>query len=126
MMRAMAIIAAHPDGTPATATTIESWVHLQPSLTGVYQSYLVAEPAATLDALLADPACIVMVRFADVDDDGAATYAEMDQEHEPLRGVFNGFAEAQGLPTFPAGTTPRQLLAAFGITPGAAYVHDAA
>lgn len=125
-MQAMAIIAANSDGTPATATTLPAWVHLQPSLTGVYQSYLVAGPAATLDALLAEAACIVMVRFVATDDDGSATRAELDEQHEPLRAVFNSFATAQGLPTFSEGTTPRQLLAAFGIAAEAAYVHDPA
>lgn len=85
-----------------------------------------AAPAATLDALLAEPGCIVMVCFADVDDDGAPTMCELDEPHAELAAVFNSFAQAQGLPTFPEGTTPRQLLAAFGIDAGAAYVHDAA
>ena len=123
-MKAMCIIASNTDGTPATATTIPTWVHLRPSLTGTFHAYLVAAPAATLDALLLEPSCVVVLRFKDTDNDGNVTRSELDAEHEPLRAVFNQFATAQGLDVFPAGTTPRQLLAAYGIDGEAADVYD--
>lgn len=127
-MKAIGIIAAHTElglaGTPVTAQTL-NYVHLQPSLTGDYQSYLVAASAATLDALEAEESCVVLVRFADVDADGVPTMAEMNEPHAELAAVFNQFAEDEGLPTFDTSTTPGQLLAAFGITLGDVYDPEA-
>lgn len=125
MMKAMGIIASNTDGTPVTAQTLPGWVHLQPSLTGDFQSYLVAASSATLDALEAEATCVVLVRFVEVDEDGAPTMAEMDESHVELAAVFNQFAADEGLPTFDMSTTPRELLAAFGITPGDVYDPEA-
>lgn len=125
-MQAMCIIAANSDGTPAVATSIPAWVHLLPSLSGSFQSYKAAAPVATLDALEAEAGCVVLVRFEATDADGAPTYAELDEPHAELEAVFNSFMAAQGLPQFPSGTTPRQILAAFGIDADGYDVHDAA
>jgi hypothetical protein len=86
----------------------------------------VAAPVATLDALEAEPGCVVLVRFEAVGDDGAPPYAEMDEPHAELEAVFNSFMAAQSLPQFPSGTTPRQILAAFGIDADGYDVYDAA
>lgn len=101
-------------------------MHLLPSLSGSFQSYKLAASPATLDALETEAGCIVLVRFEDVDEDGALTYAELDEPHAELETVFNQFMQGIGQPQFPSGTTPRQILAAFGINPDGYDVWDSA
>lgn len=114
-MKAIGIIASNADGTPQTAQAIPAWVHMLPSLSGSFQSYKVAAPVATLDALEAEPGCVVLMRFEAVDVDGAPTYAELDEPQAELEAVFNAFMAQIQQPQFPAGTTPRQILGAFDI-----------
>ena len=123
-MKAIGIIAANGDGTQQVATSLPVWVHLLPSLSGSFQSYKLAAPVAILDALEAETGCIVLVRFEDVDEDGAPTYAEMDAPHAELEAVFNAFMQQIGQPQFPAGTTPRQILAVFSIDPDGYDIYD--
>lgn len=125
-MKAIGIIASSADGTPAVTTELPAWVHLLPSLSGSFQSYKIAAPPATLDALEAEAGCVVLVRFEATDEDGAPTYAEMDEPHAELEAVFNAFMLSIGRDEFPAGTTPRQILGAFGIDADGYDVYDAA
>lgn len=126
-MKAIGIIEAHQDeenrGKPKTSTPM-NYVHMMPSLSGDFQSYMVAAPAATLDALEAEDACVVLMRLTATDDDGALTFAEYDEPHAELEAVLNAFMAEIGQPQFPAGTTPRQILGAFGIDPAGTYIHD--
>lgn len=128
-MRAIGIIEAYTSGEnrgqPKTSATM-NYVHLMPSLSGNFQSYMVAAPAGTLDALEAEDACIVVMRLTDTDESGALTYAEYDQPHAEIETVFNAFMAEIGQPQFPSGTTPRQILGAFNIDPAGTYIHDAA
>lgn len=125
-MKAIGIIAAAGDGTPAVATELPAWVHLLPSLSGSFQSYKLAAPVATLDALDAEAGCVVLVRFEGVNEDGAPTYTELDEPHAELEAAFNAFMAQIGQPQFAAGTTPRQILSAFGIDPDGYDVWDGA
>ena len=122
-MQAIAILASHPNGTPAVTTPLGYYVHLMPSRSGSNQSIMLAADVATLDALEAEQGCVVLIRFADVDEDGQPTRAELDQPHETLAAVFNAFMSLHGLPTFPANATPRQILEAFDVDIDGTYIY---
>jgi hypothetical protein len=108
MTKALAIIQQGSDGTPQTEQPL-SWVHLGgTSLTGTYKAYKVAADTTTLDALEAEDSCILLLRLSEGE-------PELDLPNAEMLSVFNAFMSAQSLPTFEAGTTPRQVLAAIGV-----------
>lgn len=115
MMIAAAIVAQTSNDSPATETRT-SYVHLGGrSLSGTHRAMLITATPEQMDAIEADPACVLLLRFAAVDDDGNPTMAELDTPDAELLARFNAFGALIGLPAFPTGTTARQILAAMGI-----------